>query len=83
MSKKENTKTTTKKVETKEEPKEEVTMIDAKQTKALHAIFGKNEKLKESVYNQLKIKSSKELTYAQAEALIKQLNEKINANKQA
>lgn len=75
-------KTTTK--TDKEEPKqEEVAMIDAKQTKALHAIFGKNEKLKESVYNQLKIKSSKELTYPQAEALIKQLNEKINANKQA
>ena len=77
-------KSTTKKVESKEEPKqEEIVMIDAKQTKALHAIFGKNEKLKESIYNQLKIKSSKELTYAQAEALIKQLNEKINANKQA
>lgn len=74
------------KKETKKEPKkddEPVVMIDATQIKALHAIFGKNDKLKESIYNQLKIKSSKELTYAQAEALIKQLNEKINANKQA
>ncbi len=74
------------KKEATEEPKkddEQVAMIDATQIKALHAIFGKNNKLKESIYNQLKIKSSKELTYTQAEALIKQLNEKINANKQA
>lgn len=79
-SKKQTTKKETKE-EPKDEPKEEVAMIDATQIKALHAIFGKNDKLKESVYNQLKIKSSKELTYTQAEALIKQLNEKINANK--
>lgn len=69
--------------ELKNKEEKEVAMIDAQQIKTLHAIFGKNDKLKESIYNQLKIKSSKELTYAQAEALIKQLNEKINANKQA
>ena len=53
------------------------TMITATQIKQLQTILGKKEGLKETVYKQMGISSSKELTYEKAKALIADLNKKV------
>lgn len=51
-------------------------MITPEQIKKLQTIFSKQDGLKEKIYSQLKIKSSKELTKNKATSIIKQLEEK-------
>lgn len=52
-------------------------MITPEQIKQLHTILSKKEGLKETVYRQLEIKSSKELTYEKAQAVIEDLKKKV------
>ena len=52
-------------------------MITPEQIKQLHTILSKKEGLKESVYKQLGITSSKELTYEKAKAVIEDLKKKV------
>ena len=52
-------------------------MITTTQIKQLQTILGKKEGLKETVYKQMGISSSKELTYEKAKALIDDLNKKV------
>lgn len=89
VSKKEEIKKVDKKEETKEVSKT-VEMIDADQVKRIHVLFNKieksesqifknftNDKAKENVYNQYKIKSSKELTKENANKMIELLKKKV------
>ena len=79
-----STKTETKKVD------KSVEMIDANQIKVIHTLFTKieksesqvfknftNDKAKENVYNQYKVKSSKELTKENANKMIDLLKKKV------
>lgn len=79
-----NQKTVTKKVD------KPVEMIDANQIKIIHTLFTKieksesqifknftNDKAKENVYNQYKVKSSKELTKENANKMIELLKKKV------
>lgn len=52
-------------------------MISPEQIKQLHTILSKKDGLKETVYKQLGIKSSKELTYDKAQAVIEDLKKKV------
>lgn len=52
-------------------------MITPDQTKQLHTILSKKEGLKKTVYKQLGITSSKELTYEKAQAVIEDLKKKV------
>ena len=52
-------------------------MITPEQIKQLHTILSKKEGLKENVYKQLGITSSKELTYEKANAVIEDLKKKV------
>ncbi len=52
-------------------------MITPEQIKQLHTILSKKEGLKENVYKQLGITSSKELTYEKAKAVIEDLKKKV------
>lgn len=52
-------------------------MITPEQIKQLHTILSKKDGLKETVYKQLRITSSKELTYEKAKAVIEDLQKKI------
>ena len=67
-----------------------VEMIGAVQIKKIHTLFNKiektesqvfknfsNDKAKENVYNQFKVKSSKELTKVKADQMIDLLNKKV------
>ena len=79
-----NQKSTVKKVD------KPVEMIDANQIKVIHTLFAKieksesqvfknftNDKAKENVYNQYKVKSSKELTKESANKMIELLKKKV------
>ena len=83
-------KSTNKREESKKEEKKKIEMITDNQVKAIHTLFGKietsekqvfknfaNDKAKENVYKQFQIKSSKELTKANALKMIELLESKI------
>lgn len=66
-----------------EYPKKEIkpVQITKEQVTKIHTLLGKNEALKEAIYKQFKVKSSKELTEEQAKKMIKTLEDGIAKKK--
>ena len=56
-------------------------LITKEQITKIHTLLGKNEALKEAIYKQFKVKSSKELTEEQAKKMIKTLEDGIAKKK--